>query len=183
MGRIIYSLMQSLDGYITGSGDGPEMPAPGEALHRHFNDVMRRTAMELYGRRMYEIMRVWETYDQEPGVSEVEREFAHAWRATPKVVFSTTLTEVDANMRLVSNNVEAAVREIKARTEGEISVSGAGLAASLGKLGLIDEYHLYLMPMVLGGGKPFFEAGFAPQLKPVGMERLPQDVVLLKYAA
>jgi dihydrofolate reductase len=183
MGKIIYALMQSLDGYIEGPGGGSEMSGPGEELHRYFNEQMRRLAMELYGRRMYEIMRVWETYDQEPGVSEVEKEFAHAWRATPKVVFSTTLTEVGPNTRLVSGDIEAAVREIKAGTEGEISVSGAGLAASLGRLGLVDEYWLYLMPTVLGGGKPFFEAGLPLKLRPIGMERLPEDVVLLKYAA
>jgi len=183
MARIVYSMLTSLDGYIAGPEGGPTLPVPDEALHRHFNETMKRTALELYGRRMYEVMRVWQDWDATPGRSEVEVDFARAWRATPKIVFSTTLREVGPNARLVGGDVENAVRSLKAETAGDISVAGAGLAASLSRLGLIDEYRLYVQPVVLGGGKPFFEAGMALKLRPLGVESLPQGVTMLRYAA
>jgi dihydrofolate reductase len=143
---------------------------------------MKRTSMELYGRRMYEVMRFWETSDATPGQPEVEIDFARAWRKTPKVVFSSTLPDVGPNARLVRDDVESVVRSLKAETDGEISVSGAGLAASLSRLRLVDEYRLYMHPLVLGGGKPYFEAGLSLNLKPLGTEQLPQGVTLLRYA-
>ena len=155
---------------------------PQHELHQHFNEQMKKLSMELYGRRMYEVMRFWEDYDRQPGASGIGIDFARAWQATPKVVFSTTLREVGPNTRLIHGDVEGAVRSIKSEIDGEISVSGAGLAVSLGRLGLIDEYRLYVVPVVLGGGKPFFGAGLPLTLKPLGTEQLPQGVVLLRYA-
>lgn len=182
MGRVTYAMLVSLDGYIAGPEGGPQLPVPESELHRHFNDLTKRTSMELYGRRMYEVMRVWETWDATPGRPEVEIGFARAWRKTPKMVFSSTLQEVGPNARLVRDDVESVVRSLKAETDGEISVSGAGLAASLSRLRLVDEYRLYLHPVVLGGGKPYFEAGLSLNLKPLGAEQLPQGVTLLRYA-
>jgi dihydrofolate reductase len=175
-------MLASLDRYVAAADGSLVMPAPKETLHWHFNEWMRRTAVALYGRRMYEVMRFWENWDKGPQASEVERDFAEAWRQTPKIVFSTTLTEVGPNARLVRGDVEAAVREVKSQTSGEVSASGPGLAASLSRLGLIDEYRLYLRPVVLGGGKPFFEARLPSGLKLLASERMPEDVVLLRYA-
>ncbi len=181
MGRMIYGLMQSLDGYINGPEDGPQLPRPSEELHRYFNDLMRATALAVYGRTMYGIMRAWETWDSDPAANAAERDFAPAWRKVPKVVVSTTLKAIGPNARLVSDNVEAQIRRLKQETEGRIEVAGARLAAALGRMGLIDEYWLFLYPVVLGGGKPFFEAGLPLNLRPIGTETLPQDVVLAKY--
>jgi dihydrofolate reductase len=182
MGRIVYGMIVSLDGYITSPDGIIGMAAPGAELHWYFNGVMKRTAVSLYGRRMYETMKVWEDWDDKPGVSEVEADFARAWRAVPKVVVSTTLKSVGPNARLVRNNVEATVRALKVDIQGDIAVAGAGLAGGLSKLGLIDEYQLFLHPAVFGGGIAFFEPGTSLDLKPLGCEQLPQDVTLLRYA-
>jgi len=181
VGRIVYGMMQSLDGYIAGPEAGAALPPPGEALHRVFNDLMRDTAMALYGRTMYGIMRAWETYDTDPRATPVEIEFAQIWQKVPKRVVSTTLTEIGPNARLVEGDVGVEIARLKAATGGTIQVAGAGLAASLGRLGLVDEYRLYLHPLVLGGGKPFFAAGLPMQLRFLGSEKLPQDVMLLRY--
>ena len=182
MGRIIYGMLTSLDGYIAGPEGGPALPVPESDLHWYFNGLMRETAIELNGRRMYETMRVWDTWDKIPGAPLVEVDFARVWQETPKIVFSTTLKEVGPNARLVKDNVEGVVRSLKEEASGDISVSGATLAASLSRLGLVDEYRLYMFPVVLGGGKPFFEAGTDLRLKPLGSENLTQDVVLMRYA-
>jgi len=181
MGRIVYGMMMSLDGYIAGPAGTIDLPAPEPELHRYFNDLMKRTAVSLYGRRMYETMKVWQDWDSRPDVPEVEADFARAWRSVPKVVVSTTLAEVGPNARLVRSDVEAVVRELKAETQGEIAVSGAGLAGSLSSLGLIDEYQLFFQPVVLGGGTAFFQPGTPLRLKPLGWEELPQGVRLLRY--
>ncbi len=181
-GHIFYSLAVSVDGYISSPEDSVVgLPVPEEALHRHFNEGQERVALNLYGRAMYEIMRYW---DAPPAESEAyEHEFARAWQATPKVVFSTTLDSVGPNARLVKDpaDVERTVRQIKAETAGEIEVNGARLAGSLVRLGLVDEFRLYMMPVVLGGGKPFFEAGLQLELEPLGTESLPQQCTLLRF--
>src|SRR5690606_24625844 len=110
-----------------------------------------------------------------------ENEFARAWRRTPKIVVSTTLKRVGPNARLVSDNVEVGLRQLKAETDGLIDGSGATLAAAVGGWGLIDEYQLIIRPAVLGGGKPFFTAGLPMNLKLIGHEALPEDTVLLRY--
>ena len=182
MARVIYGMLMSLDGYIAGPDGGPALPIPGSALHRHFNALMKRTSIALYGRRMYEVMRVWETWDKAAAATEVEVDFARAWQGTPKIVFSTTLREVGPNARLVNGDAENVVKSVKSESDGDISVAGAELAASLSRLRLIDEYQLFVQPIVLGGGKPFFEAGTSIKLKPLGTENLPQDVIMLRYA-
>lgn len=181
-GHIYYSFAVSVDGYIASAQrGGVGLPIPEEALHRHFNEAQARTALNLNGRNMYEVMKYW---DAPPaGSSDVELEFARAWQATPKVVFSTTLESVGPNARLVKDraDVERTVRQLKAETDGEIEVNGATLAASLIRLGLVDEFRLYMMPVVLGGGKPFFAAGLQLELEPLGTERLPQHCTLLRF--
>ena len=175
MGKIVYSMLTSLDGYIEGPSGDIGLPVPEEELHRHFNDEMRRTAIALCGRRMYEAMRFWDSPERKTG-GEVERDFADAWQKTPKIVFSTTLRDVGPNARLVSGDVETVANQVKSQTEGEISVSGADLAAQFARAGLIDEYRLYMQPVVLGGDKPYFQSGLALTLQPLGTQSLAQGV-------
>lgn len=182
MGRITYGMLCSLDGYIAGPEGGSQLSVPVSDLHAYFNAVQRRSALDIYGRRMYEVMCAWDTYGDKPGIAEVVREFAGLWQATPKAVFSTTLAEVGPNARLIAEDVEAAARKLKAETDGDISVSGAELAASFGRWSLIDEYQLFVFPQVLGGGKPYFARGTPLNLKLVGTESLPQNVLLMRYA-
>src|SRR6476620_10821747 len=140
MAKLVFGMMQSLDGYIAGVPGGPQLPPPGPALHRHFNDHVRGLAGCLYGRRIYEIMRYWD--DDQPDWDDVEHDFAAAWRAQPKWVVSRTLKSVGPNATLVGENVEAFVRNLKSEIQGDIDVAGPTLAASLTELGLIDEYRL-----------------------------------------
>ncbi|MGB3336469.1 MAG: dihydrofolate reductase family protein [Devosia sp.] len=178
MAKLVYGLMQSLDGYVSGPEGGPGLPMPDETLTQHFSDQLRRTAGALYGRSMYEIMRYWD--EDEADQEEAGRDFASAWRALPKWVVSRTLKSVGPNATLVNGDLEGFVRALKAEHEGEIEVAGAELAGSLTKLGLIDEYRLYLQPVVLGGGKPFFAAP-RPPLHLASTERLGADTILLTY--
>lgn len=180
-GHIFYSFAVSVDGYIASATGDIGLPVPEEALHRHFNEGQARTALNLYGRKMYEVMKYWDAPPAES--APFEQEFARAWQETPKVVFSTTLERVGPNARLVKERaeVERTVRQLKAETHGEIEVNGAGLAASLIRLGLVDEFRLYMMPVVLGGGTPYFEAGLQLELEPLGTESLPQHCTLLRF--
>lgn len=179
MAKLIFGMMQSLDGYIAGPEAGPDLPPPGVSLHRHFNDHVRSLAGCLYGRRIYEMMRYWD--EEQPDWIEVEQDFAAAWRPRPKWVVSRTLKSVGPNATLVSHDVEAFVRRLKADVEGDIDVAGPELAGSLTELGLIDEYHLYLRPVVLGAGKPYF-AGARPPLRLIASDTLPDETVRLVFA-
>lgn len=172
MARLVFGMNQSLDGYVD-----YQQFAPDPALFRHWTEQVRGLAGSLYGRRLYEVMRYWD--EDDPGWTPEEREFARAWRSQPKWVVSRSLTSVGPNATLVADGVEAEVRGLKARLDGEIDVGGPELARSLGELGLIDEYRLYLHPVVLGRGKPFF-AGPRPPLRLVASDRI-GDAVRLTY--
>jgi len=174
MGKLVFGMMQSLDGYVDGIAGKLELPRPGVALGRHFSDHVRQSAGSLYGRRMYEVMRYWD--EDRPEWDAVERDFAAAWRAQPKWIVSRSLKSVGANATLVDRDVEAFVSRLKAEVEGNIDVAGPELAGSLTDLGLIDEYHLYFRPFVLSGGKPFF-AGARPPLRIVSSDRVGEDAV------
>jgi dihydrofolate reductase len=178
MAKLMFGMMQSLDGYVAGAEGGPGLPMPGEVLSRHFNAQMRGITGSLYGRRMYEIMRYWD--EDQPEQDEAAREFAAAWRAKPKWVVSRTLKSVGPNATLVDDDLEGFVRRLKAEHEGEIEVAGPELAGSLTELGLIDEYQLYLCPVVLGRGKPFF-SGPRPPLHLVSSEHIGEDTISLTY--
>ncbi len=164
---------QSLDGYV----DHTEF-APGPALFRHFIDEARAQAGSVYGRHMYEIMRYWD--DDHPEWGSDEQAFAAAWRNQPKWVVSRTLTSVGPNAILIKNDLESAIRKLKAERDGEIEVAGPSLAHSLTGLGLIDEYRIYLHPVVLGRGKPYF-AGPRPRLRLMAHDRIDEDVIRLVY--
>jgi dihydrofolate reductase len=158
---LIYSMSVSLDGYIAGPGGDIGWSAPDDELHRFHNDRVRAQAAELLGRRLYEVMLFWETADREPDADETTRDFARLWQALPKVVFSTTLDEVEGeNMRLATRDLAAEIADLKERHgDGTIGIGGAGLAASAIELGLVDEYLLFVYPVILGAGTPFFPAG------------------------
>ncbi len=132
----------------------------------------------MYGRRMYEIMRYWD--DDQPQWGADEHAFAAAWRNQPKWIVSRSSTSVGPNARLVGDDLEGAIRELKAGRDGEIEVAGPDLARSLTELGLIDEYRIYLHPVVLGAGTPYF-AGPRPPLRLVSHDRIGGDVVRLSY--
>ena len=156
MRRLIYSMGVSLDGFIAGPDGDIDWSAPDEELHRFHNQRVRETGVELYGRRLYETMRYWETAEEDPSLGEPEREFAGVWKDTPKVVFSTTLDKVESYARLVRDDVAEEVMRLKEEPGKDLAVGGAGLASTLIKLGLVDEYRLFVNPVVLGGGTPYF---------------------------
>ena len=173
MAKIVFGMNQSLDGYV----DHQEF-APDPALFRHWIEQVRGLTGSVYGRRMYEVMRYWD--DDHPEWTPEERDFATAWRRQPKWVVSRSLKSVGPNAALVADDVEAVIRGLKDELAGEISVSGPELARSLTDLGLIDEYRLYLHPVVLGHGKPFF-AGPRPPLRLVASDRIGEDAIRLTY--
>ena len=173
MAKIVFGMNQSLDGYV----DHQEF-APEPALFRHWIERVRSLSGSVYGRRMYEIMRYWD--DDHPEWSTAEQEFAAAWRKLPKWVVSRTLKSVGPNATLVSDDMEAVIRDLKARIDGEIAVAGPDLARSLTELGLIDEYRLYFHPVVLGRGTPFF-GGPRPRLQLVSTDLIGKETVRLTY--
>jgi dihydrofolate reductase len=174
MAKLIFGMMQSLDGYV----DHRELGPPDPVVVRHFIEQVRGLTGIVYGRRMYEIMRYWD--DDLPDWDAEERDFAAVWRSQPKWVVSRSLKSVGPNATLVGNNFEAVIRRLKAQLDGEIDVAGPDLAGSLTSLGLIDEYRLYLRPIVLGRGTPFF-AGPRPPLRFVASDRIGEDVIRLTY--
>jgi dihydrofolate reductase len=173
LAKLVFGMNLSLDGYV----DHQEM-RPEPVLFRHFIELERGLAGSLYGRRLYEIMRYWDEDDPEWGPEE--RDFAAAWRSQPKWVVSRSLKSVGPNAGLVEGDLEAFVRGLKAERAGEIDVGGPDLARSLTDLGLIDEYRLYLRPVVLGRGTPFF-AGPRPPLRLVASDRIGEDAIRLTY--
>lgn len=162
MGRVLYSMNVSLDGYIEDSNGGIEFSAPGDDVHQAANEEAKEASAFLFGRRLYEVMEEpWTTASDREGLPEVEAEFARAYLQTPRIVFSDTLHSVAEGARLVrSSDAVPEVTRLKQDTDGPLSLGGAELAASL--MDLIDEFRLFVMPVVLGGGKPFFAARVTP---------------------
>jgi dihydrofolate reductase len=164
----------SLDGYVDHTAF-----APGPALFQHFIKEAQTQSGSVYGRKMYEIMRYWD--DDQPEWDAPEHAFAAAWRKQPKWVVSRTLKSVGPNATLIQNDLERAIRDLKAERDGEIEVAGPNLARSVTELGLIDEYRIYLHPVVLGHGTPYF-AGPRPPLRLITHDRIAEDVIRLTYA-
>ncbi|QFG67386.1 dihydrofolate reductase family protein [Ornithinimicrobium pratense] len=173
MARLVFGMNQSLDGYV----DHTEF-APDSTLFRHFVDEARGQTGSLYGRRTYELMRYWEEDDPRWGTDE--QAFAAAWRAQRKWVVSRSQAPVGPGAELLKGDLADGVRRLKAEHEGEIEVAGPVLAGFLTDLGLIDEYRIYLHPVVLGGGAPYF-TGPRPPLRLQDHRRVGQDVVRLSY--
>jgi dihydrofolate reductase len=176
MARLVFGMMQSLDGYVDDAAGTLCMPAPHPAVFRHFIDVVSGHAGAIYGRRIYDLMRYWD--DDQPQWDAAEREFAAAWRRHPKWVASRTLASVGPNATLIRGDLDAFVRDLKATVDGELDVAGPELAAAIAPW--IDEYRLYFRPYVLGGGKPYF-AGARPPLRLIASDRIGEDVVRLTY--
>jgi dihydrofolate reductase len=158
MRRLIYSMGASLDGYIAGPNGEIDWSAPDEELHRFHNEQTRETGVQLCGRRLYEEMTYWETADQNPSAPDYELEFAHIWKDIPKIVFSKTLEKVEGNATLARDGIAKEVARLKELPGKDLSVGGAGLASTCIKLGLVDEYRLFVSPVVLGAGTPYFPA-------------------------
>jgi dihydrofolate reductase len=175
MAKLVFEMMQSLDGYVDHLALGP--PAP--ELARHFLEQVRSLTGLVYGRGMYEVMRYWD--DDQPDWDAWDHEFAAVWRSQRKWVVSRTLKSVGPNATLVEDNVEATIRKLKTQLAGEIAVGGPALAGGLADLGLLDEYRLYLRPLVVGRGKPFF-AGPRPPLQLLTSDHIGKDVIRLTYA-
>ncbi|EJZ18005.1 dihydrofolate reductase family protein [Rhizobium sp. Pop5] len=173
MAKLVFGMNQSLDGYVDHMAF-----APGPALFRHFIEEVDRSAGSVYGRKMYEVMRYWD--DEHPEWSADEQAFAAAWRKLPKWVVSRTLKSVGPNATLIEGDLEGAIRALKAGRDGGIGVAGPKLAQSLTELGLIDEYQIYLHPVVVGQGTPFF-AGPRSRLRLTATDRMDEDVIRLTY--
>jgi dihydrofolate reductase len=171
--KLVFGMNQSLDGYVDHTAF-----APGPVLFRHFIEEAKGQAGSVYGRVMYEIMRYWD--DDQPEWGADERAFAAAWRKQPKWVVSRSLKSVGPNARLIADDFASAIRELKAERDGDIEVAGPTLADSLTRLGLIDEYRIYLHPVVLGAGKAYF-GGARPPLRLVTHDRVDDDVLRLTY--
>jgi dihydrofolate reductase len=173
MAKLVFGMNQSLDGYVDHLSFGPS-----PTLFRHFVTEAQEQAGSLYGRHVYELMRYWD--DDQPDWDADRRAFAAAWRKQPKWVVSRSLKSVGPNASLVGDDLEGEIRKLKAERDGEIEVAGPELARSLTELGLIDEYRIYLHPVVLGQGKPYF-AGPRPPLRLVASDQMDADVIRLRY--
>jgi dihydrofolate reductase len=158
MRKLIYSMGVSLDGFIAGRDGEIDWGAPDEELHRFHNRQTQELGAHLCGRRLYETMLYWETAEENPSAAEHSLEFARIWKALPKIVFSRTLEKVEGNARLLRDSVGDEVAKLKQQPGKDLAVGGAGLASTCIRLGLIDEYRLFVSPIVLGGGIPYFPA-------------------------
>lgn len=174
MAKLVFGMNQSLDGYV----DHTRF-SPGPKVFRCFIAEAERQTGSIYGRTVYELMRYWD--DDRPEWGADERAFAVAWRKQEKWVASRTLESVGPNASLLGADLEGAIRALKAERDGEIEVAGPQLAQQLTELGLIDEYRIYLHPVVLGHGAPYF-AGPCPPLRLVSHEQLDENVLRLRYA-
>jgi dihydrofolate reductase len=182
MAQLIYSSIASLDGYIADEDGNFDWAAPDEELHSFVNDLERPIGTYLYGRRMYEVMRYWETADSESDESPVAKDFTQLWQAANKVVYSTTLQDVaTARTRIERRFDPDAIRKLKAESTADISVGGPELAAHAIKAQLVDEWHLFLTPIVVGGGNAALPSQVRQRLELVEERRFGNGVVHLHY--
>ena len=183
MGKLIYSLNVSLDGFVETPDHSLDWANVDEELHTWFNDQVREVDASLYGRRMYELMAgYWPTVGSDPEATDAELDFGRIWLETPKVVFSTTLPAVDFNSRLVRGDVGDALARLRTEFQGDLDVGGPTLASQFVKAGLVDEYQLLVHPVVLGAGTPFFPQLDAPiDLRLAETRTFESGVTLLRY--
>lgn len=183
MGKLIYSMFVSLDGFVESPDGKLDWLFPDDELHGFVNDQTRELGASLYGRRLYELMAdFWPTVQETPDTPRVEADFARLWRATPKIVFSTTLEQADWASELVRENAAGRAAELKEEVSGDMDVGGPTLAAGLVRHGLVDEYRQFVFPVVLGGGTPFFpELEASLELSLVETRRFDSGVVYLRY--
>jgi dihydrofolate reductase len=182
VGDVIYSMGMSLDGYIEDSDGSIAFSRPDDEVHRLANEQARKAVAFLYGRRLYELMEgYWPSVATQRDVPEIEAEFAQAYVQTPRIVFSDTLDSVSEGCRLVrSGNAVAEVSRLKQETDGYLDLGGANLAASL--IDLIDEFRIWVNPVAVGGGKPFFPVGRGPlHLRLVEHRAFASGALYLRY--
>ena len=182
MAKLIYSALASLDGYIEDESGTFAWAAPDEEVHRFVNDLQRPVGTYLYGRRLYEVMAAWET---DPAIAEqspVTRDFAEVWRAAEKIVYSTTLEAPStAKTRIERDFDPEAVRQLKAAATRDLAVGGPGLAARAFAAGLVDEIHLFVAPIVVGGGKQALPDGVRLELELLDERRFGNGTVYVRY--
>jgi dihydrofolate reductase len=182
MGKLIYAAICSLDGYTEDAHGEFDWAAPDEEVHAFVNDLQRPIRTYLYGRRMYETMVFWETVRTRADQQAVIRHYAEIWRAAEKIVYSRTLeTTSSAKTRIEREFDVEAVRRLKQTSESDITVGGAELARQALAVGLVDEFHLLLTPIIVGGGKPALPENVRVQLQLLGERRFQSGVVHLHY--
>jgi dihydrofolate reductase len=183
MGKLIYCMNVSLDGFIETPDKSVAWTKVDDELHAWFNDHMRAMDASLYGRRLYELMAAyWPTAESDPAATDVMREFGRLWLDTPRIVFSTTLHSVDFNSRLVRGDVGDELGRVRTEFQGDLEVGGANLASQFVRRGLVDEYQLMVHPVVLGAGTPFFPPLDAPiELQLTETRAFNSGVTLLRY--
>jgi dihydrofolate reductase len=180
MAKLIYSAITSLDGYVNDEGGGFEWAAPDEQVHAFVNDLERPVGTHLYGRRMYDVMRYWQTPPADG--SPVAEDYARIWQAADKIVYSTTLEAVDTARTTLERSFDPdAVRQLKATTARDLSVGGPGLAAEALRAGLVDECQVFLNPVIVGGGTHWLPSGLRLDLDLVDEHRFDNGVVYLHY--
>jgi dihydrofolate reductase len=183
LAKLIYSAITSLDGYVADEDGNFEWAAPSEEVHAAVNDLERTIGTYLYGRRMYEVLLAWETMDL-AGQPAVIRDFAGIWRAADKIVYSRTLEATSSARTRIERAFDSdAVRSMKSEADRDISVGGPHLAAAAIKAGLVDEYHLFVHPIVVGGGTAALPDGVRVKLELVDERRFGGGVVHLHYRA
>jgi dihydrofolate reductase len=182
MGRLIYAAIASLDGYVEDQDGKFDWAAPGEEVHAFVNDLERSVGTYLYGRGMYETMVYWETVEAGPDRSAVAGDFKSIWQAAEKIVYSRTLESVSSNRTRIEREFDAEnVRRLKAASERDLTVGGANLAAQAIGAGLVDEFQLFAMPVIVGGGKSWLPRGVRRDLELVDTRRFAGGAVYLRY--
>ena len=182
MAHLIYSAMTSLDGYIEDKSGRFDWAEPDEEVHRFVNDLERSAGTHLYGRRMYETMMVWETEPSLAAESPFMRDYAEIWQSADKIVYSRTLEAVSTRRTRIERNFDPeAIKRLKETAKQDISIGGPEIAAHAFRAGLVDEYQLYIAPIVVGGGKPSLPDDVRLELKLLEERAFGSGVVFLRY--
>ena len=182
MANLIYTAITSLDGYVVDADGNFDWAAPDEEVHAFVNDLERDIGTYLYGRRLYEVMVYWETADLDDDQSPVEQDYARVWQAATKIIYSSTLESVSSARTTIERTFDPeAVRRLKENAESDISIGGPGLAASAIKAGLVDEWHQFVNPVIVGGGTAFLPDDVRVTLDLLDEHRFANGVVYLHY--
>lgn len=182
MSRLIYSAITSLDGSTVDADGSFDWAAPDEQVHAFVNDLERPIGTYLYGRRMYEVMKFWHTVPDEPGQVDVSHDYARIWQSADKIVYSTTLDEVETPRTTLERTFDArAVQAIKDAAERDVTVGGPNLAAHALRAGLVDELQQFISPVIVGGGTRFLPEGVRCDLELTDEQRFDNGVVFLRY--
>ena len=183
MGRLVYASIGSLDGFIADAEGEFDWSAPDEEVHAYLNERDSAVALELYGRRLYDVMKVWQTYGTAADASDVERVYGEQWRARPKRVFSTTLSAVDTSQTTLHREFDPVeVRRLVDETDGDVGIGGPDLAAQALRAGIVDRVEYYAGPVIIGGGTPWLPRGLRLDLRLVEHHRFAGGVVHLAYS-